>query len=402
MLTVYRRHLKTCSHASKGRNWRRCACPVWVAGTIAGQKIKRSLNLTSLEAATEKIHRWESMGRISDDEPPVEGITIADAIARFMADARARNLTEQSLKKYRVLLHGPAGNDPKKGRKRSPSLLEFTAQKGIKGLGDLSTDLLRQFRASWVDGPLSGHKKLERLKAFFRFATESDWLEKNPAAVIKAPTSKAELPTMPFEDWEVEKLHKAIPAFREARKGRGPAAGSDHLDRLPVLLRVMEYSGLRVGDTCKLSTDDLVGNKLVLNTQKSGTRVCVPLPTSVIEEMRKLRPFRGRYFFWTGVGKVETASGNYRRTLRELAAEAGVKDAHPHRFRDTFAVRLLQEGVPMERVSKLLGHQSMAITEAHYAPWVKALQDQLEADVARVWARRESGKLQRTRLRRIK
>ena len=39
----------------------------------------------------------------------------------------------------------------------------------------------------------------------------------------------------------------------------------------------------------------------------------------------------------------------------------------------------------MERVSILLGHSSVKITERHYAPWVQARQAQLEADLERVW-----------------
>src|SRR5258705_2848023 len=40
-----------------------------------------------------------------------------------------------------------------------------------------------------------------------------------------------------------------------------------------------------------------------------------------------------------------------------------------------------------ERVSVLLGHQSVRITEKHYAPWVRSRQEQLEADLARAWSR---------------
>jgi integrase/recombinase XerD len=53
--------------------------------------------------------------------------------------------------------------------------------------------------------------------------------------------------------------------------------------------------------------------------------------------------------------------------------------------RDTFVVELLLAGVPIERVSVLLGHQSQKVTEKHYAPWVKSRQEQLEADVKRSW-----------------
>jgi integrase len=61
-------------------------------------------------------------------------------------------------------------------------------------------------------------------------------------------------------------------------------------------------------------------------------------------------------------------------------------EGHAHRFRDTLAVELLLAGVPLERVSILLGHTSVRITEKHYAPWVRERQEQAEADVKRTWA----------------
>ena len=50
------------------------------------------------------------------------------------------------------------------------------------------------------------------------------------------------------------------------------------------------------------------------------------------------------------------------------------------------AIELLLSGVPLERVSVLLGHKSLKVTEKHYAPWVRARQEQLEADVRRSWS----------------
>ena len=65
---------------------------------------------------------------------------------------------------------------------------------------------------------------------------------------------------------------------------------------------------------------------------------------------------------------------------------AAIKGGHPHRFRDTFAVELLLSGVLLERVSVLLGHSSIKVTEKHYSPWIRARQEQLEADLERSWA----------------
>jgi hypothetical protein len=43
---------------------------------------------------------------------------------------------------------------------------------------------------------------------------------------------------------------------------------------------------------------------------------------------------------------------------------------------------MLETGVSMERVSVLLGHSSIKVAEKHSSPWVRARQEQLEADVA--------------------
>jgi len=83
--------------------------------------------------------------------------------------------------------------------------------------------------------------------------------------------------------------------------------------------------------------------------------------------------------------KLKSAVADWQRSLAKVYETAGVPDAHAHRFRDTFAVELLLSGVPLERVSVLLGHSSVKITERHYAPWVRERQEQLEDDVRRAW-----------------
>lgn len=112
-----------------------------------------------------------------------------------------------------------------------------------------------------------------------------------------------------------------------------------------------------------------------------------PLPD---EALHAVRGTSERYFFWTGEGKLKSAVGDWQRSLDELFTLAGVKGGHAHRFRHTFAVELLLAGVPIERVSVLLGHSSVRITEKYYSAWVRARQEQLEADVRQSWAALES------------
>jgi len=66
----------------------------------------------------------------------------------------------------------------------------------------------------------------------------------------------------------------------------------------------------------------------------------------------------------------------WEKRLKELFGLAGITkgqgNAVSHRLRDTFGVAPLLAGVPIERVSVLLGHQSVRVTEKHYNPSVRS------------------------------
>jgi integrase/recombinase XerD len=94
----------------------------------------------------------------------------------------------------------------------------------------------------------------------------------------------------------------------------------------------------------------------------------------------------GDFLFWSGNGLLKSAIEDWRRRFKAVADLARVKDAHFHRLRDSFAIGLLEKGVPIESVSVLLGHSDTKVTLKHYRPWVKALQDKLEADVRKTWS----------------
>ena len=61
--------------------------------------------------------------------------------------------------------------------------------------------------------------------------------------------------------------------------------------------------------------------------------------------------------------------------------------------------QVLKHGVSLETVSMLLGHASDKVTEKHYKPWVKTLQDRLEADAMKAWPKepRTTGRRQTRR-----
>ena len=63
----------------------------------------------------------------------------------------------------------------------------------------------------------------------------------------------------------------------------------------------------------------------------------------------------------------------YERILA-LGRRAGVLGAHPHRFRDTYAVDLLARGASPYDVAKLLG-DTVETIERHYASFVRELRE---------------------------
>ena len=110
------------------------------------------------------------------------------------------------------------------------------------------------------------------------------------------------------------------------------------------------------------------------------------LPEFVVAALNETPKVTANHFFWNGTDNLETIVGSWRKRLAHLFELAEVEKGHAHRFRDTFAVELLLVGVPLERVSILLGHQSIKITEKHYNPWVRSRQEQLEADLIDAWS----------------
>jgi integrase len=188
---------------------------------------------------------------------------------------------------------------------------------------------------------------------------------------VKAPKVKV-APTLPFSADEMTRILEACDRY------------PGNVDRMKVVVLMMRHSGLRIGDTFALTRDRIKGNKLFLCTQKTGTPVYVPLPPAVVAALGTLDG-DGAYFFTSGKAKPQTARANWSRYLVAVFEAATVQGAHSHRFRDTFAVTLLEAGVSIENVSVLLGHSSVRITERHYKPWVKTLQKKLEDEVRKTW-----------------
>jgi site-specific recombinase XerD len=106
----------------------------------------------------------------------------------------------------------------------------------------------------------------------------------------------------------------------------------------------------------------------------------------VVDRLTAIRNENELFFSYDGTSQRQSMVKSWDRVFQKVFATAKptITGGHPHRFRDTFAVSLLLKGASIEIVSKLLGHNSIKVTERHYAPWVKARQELLEAEVRRI------------------
>jgi site-specific recombinase XerD len=330
MLTLFRRHLTNCPQRPLGRKYRRCRCPISVEGTLGGAKVRRALDLTSWEAASEQVRGWEASGSVERPQP-----TVKDAITKFLADAEARNLREPTLRKHRRTLAG--------------QLLPFLERKGVRLVGWVTLEDLREFRASLTDGALTQAKKVERLRAFFGFCLASGWVARNVAKDLGMPKAQS-APTMPFSDEEMARILKACDDYTDEYKRKGSVESR----RLKALLLLMRYSALRIQDAVCLPRAALRKNRIHLRTAKTGVAVQVPVPEFVTAALEDA-PVSAEYFLWTGSSKRTSPTGHYQRRLQKLFKLAKIEGGHSHRFRDTMAVSLLQNGVPLETVAAVLG-----------------------------------------------
>jgi integrase/recombinase XerD len=345
--------MKSCPH--RLRTYKKCGCPIWVQGTLHGKWLKKSLDLRNWESAQKLVRDWESA-----HTKGAEQSSVTHACAGFMRDCEARNLSSASLGKYRLLTD------------------ELKEEFKGRSVASLTVDQVRRYREKWKMAPVSARKKLERLRTFFRFCIDNQWMHTNPAKGIKPPIGH-ERPTFPITNEDFEKILWACDLF--------PSQGiyrEGNRVRVKAFVLMLRYSGLRIRDVALLSEDKLKDNKLLLYSAKTKVPVYIPLPDFVVKEVHKASALRsGKYFFWSGHGEIKSCVNDWQRTLARLSKLAGVR-FHAHQLRDSFAVDLLANGVSLEDVATLLGN-TIKIAEKHYAPWLKSRQIYLEKSIEKAW-----------------
>jgi len=256
-------------------------------------------------------------------------------------------------------------------RKRSPltvaayerDLMEFSAflrDQGPVALESVKTSHIRRYIAHLFDD--RGYdsrtvcRKLSSIRALYRFLKITSVLENDPAAAVPGPSVAKRRPA-PLKVEEVVKLLQT------------PLAGRTEAARLRdgAIMELFYASGMRRAEVAgvRLADADLAERTIRVTGKGNKERVVVINRTAAaaIEAYLRVRPRSADPALFLGRGGKGLTPQHIWRIFRTIYRVSGIqKRATPHTLRHSFATHLVENGVDLETVRELLGHESLATT----------------------------------------
>ena len=207
-------------------------------------------------------------------------------------------------------------------------------------------------------------------------AVDEELISKNPCSKVKLPNAeKPEMKTLKKEE---------LTSFLEEAKK------SDCYEFYYLELT----TGLRLGEICALSWDDLdtenktitvnknvqrVNGEIVINTPKTKSSIrtirlcdeCIRL----LSELKENQIPKSKYIFPSSVtGEIRDTSAVTRR-LHRIQDRAGVPRIRFHDLRHSFATLSLEQGMDIKTVSHMLGHTDAGFTMNTYMHVTDSMQE---------------------------
>jgi site-specific recombinase XerD len=199
-------------------------------------------------------------------------------------------------------------------------------------------------------------KYLTNFKKIVNICLKNCWLEKNPFLGFKMTKIETDRPYLSAEELETIK---------------SKAFASERLNQVRDIYLFSCYTGLAYADTKNLTSTDVSigidGEKWILiKREKTNTPSRIPLLPPALEIIEKYKDHPK----CININRLLPLLSNQKMNgyLHEIASVCGInKEMTYHTARHTFATTItLTNGVPIESVSKMLGHKSLRTTQ-HYA-----------------------------------
>jgi len=203
---------------------------------------------------------------------------------------------------------------------------------------------------------------------------------KNLGKIIRLAIAEGYMTANPFDKFKLtyDPVHRVILTQDEVNNMVKLKIPEARLDRVRDMFVFCTYTGIAFIDAQKLKKEhiykDNEGTKWIKNTRiKTNTEFMVPIlkvPKKIIKKYKN-HPDRQE----KGLVIPKISNQNYNAYLKELALRCNIsKNLTSHIARHTFATTImLENSVPIETVSKMLGHSSIKTTQIYAKVHEKAI-----------------------------
>ena len=271
----------------------------------------------------------------------------------YMEQYRARGICEATIKHTQARLEDWGGWM----KQRRPRVM----------LEQISSDLLVRYieSRSTFRAKATVYSTLSTMRGMGDFLVrEGVWIQ-NPLRWMKGPKVRP-YHRMPRR---IDRTHMEA-LWREAAHSRS----AYHRHQWVTVLALLYGTGLRRGEIERLDIDQFDRNEATLRIdgRKSGRERCVPLPQMVQRCLESYLPQRHNVLEAAGAlgqrallvnARAERLTGQLiSNGIHSLARRAHVPLVSLHQFRHSCASDLLETGVNLAEVQRILGHQGISTT----------------------------------------
>lgn len=223
-----------------------------------------------------------------------------------------------------------------------------------KNVVDITSDDIKYYLAEkqYVDGVTSVTANNERrvLNSFFEWlCVDAEKIPKNPIKKIENIKEKKSQKKA-FTEFEVERMRLCCKTPKEK-----------------AIFELLLSTACRASELVSIRIDSIKGDCVTVLGKGNKERLVILNARSQIALKTYLdtRSDTNPYLFPMKSSTNCMSTSNLQRIVKEIGKRADIENVHPHRFRRTAATMALKHGMPVEQVSKMLGHSQLTTTQIY-------------------------------------